>query len=99
MKYTKAPWVFATTGETMQGYSQPYAVAQEGKANLIAGIFGDVNGGEVTAKANAKLIAAAPELLEALQLITKGINNKGWFDKVPEKSIEKALLAIKKATE
>ena len=50
----------------MRGYSQPYGVTQVGHANMVAGVFGDVRGGEATAEANARLIAAAPELAEAL---------------------------------
>lgn len=62
-KHTPGPWRYATTGEVMCGYGQPLGVAQEGKPNLVAGIFGDVSGGLPTADANARLIAAAPELL------------------------------------
>lgn len=66
-KHTPGPWTFSTTGKIMQGYSQGLAIAQYGEANLIAGIFSDVRGGDETAKANAALIAAAPDLLEALK--------------------------------
>ncbi len=52
-------------------YSQPYGVAQLGTPNLIAGVFGDGRGGEDTAKANAKAIAALPDLLKALEFVTK----------------------------
>jgi hypothetical protein len=51
----------------MQGYSQPFAIGEHMKPNLIAGCFGDVRGGEEVAMANARLIAAAPDLLEALK--------------------------------
>lgn len=65
---TTGTWNDAPTGATMRdGYSQPFAVAQYGTANLIVGIFGDVIGGEETAKANGKAIAALPDLLEALE--------------------------------
>lgn len=50
-----------------EAYSQPFAIAQKGEANLIAGAFGDVRGGIEVAEANARLIASAPELLEALR--------------------------------
>jgi len=60
-------WMSAPTGDTMQSYSQPYGIAN-GK-QLVAGCFGDVAGGPEQAKANAKAIAALPELLEALEML------------------------------
>lgn len=63
--HTPGPWMHATAGATMRGYSQPFAIAEHGKSNLIAGCFGDVKGGEEVAEANARLISAAPDLLEA----------------------------------
>lgn len=51
-------------------------------------------------ESNAKLIAAAPELLDALQKI---VSDYGQFLQVPEElmmdNIEDAISAIKKATE
>lgn len=61
------PWAYYPTGKIMQGYSQPFVIAEAGKTNLIAGIFGDTVGGLETAEANARLIAAAPGLLAALK--------------------------------
>lgn len=67
-KHTPGPWTSGTAGPNMtNNYSQPFSIAQAGKANLIAGAFGDVQGGEEVAAANARLIAAAPELLAALE--------------------------------
>ena len=66
-KHTSGPWVAATSGPTMRGYGQPFAIAEKGKANLIGGVFADVAGGAAVATANARLIAAAPLLLEALR--------------------------------
>lgn len=65
--HTPGPWAYAHSGPVMQGYSQPFAVAQKGERNLIAGVFGDVKGGVAVTEANARLIATAPELLEALK--------------------------------
>jgi hypothetical protein len=48
----------------MQGYSQGDAVASVEHRTLIAGCFSDVKGGPEIAEANARLIAAAPELLD-----------------------------------
>lgn len=68
-KHTPGPWHHGTTGERMRDeYSQPFCVTQYGKANLIAGVFGDVQGGEDVAQANAHLLAAAPDLLAALEV-------------------------------
>ena len=66
-EFTPGPWIYSSTGPTMLGYSQPYAIAEKGKGNLIAGCFDDVQGGIDTALANARLISAAPELLAALE--------------------------------
>lgn len=51
----------------MAGYSQGHAIASLKASTLIAGIFSDVRGGEDAATANARLIVAAPEMLEALR--------------------------------
>lgn len=64
--HTQIPWKNATTGPTMHGYRQPIGIAQKGTANLVAGIFEDVNGGLDTAKANAALIVRAVNSHEAL---------------------------------
>lgn len=62
-KHTPGPWMWTVAGPHMaDDYTQPYAIAEHGKANLIAGVFGDVKGGDETARANALLITAAPDL-------------------------------------
>jgi hypothetical protein len=72
IEHTPTPWGFYNTGEVMKGYCQPFAISQELSANMVAGIFGDVEGGEDTAKANAEFIVRACnshyELLEALEI-------------------------------
>jgi len=50
-------------------------------------------------EANAKLIAAAPELLEALIFCQSVIKTQGMFDLSERMAFDKAELAIKKATE
>jgi hypothetical protein len=69
MSHTPGPWRHAPTGPTMRGYSQPFGVASVdyGPAFLVCGCFGDIKGGPDEAEANARLIAAAPELLAALK--------------------------------
>ena len=54
--------------------------------------------GEIS-KANASLIAAAPELLEALRDVIGWIPDAGpWFTEEPRKSVERARAALRKAT-
>lgn len=72
-QHTPGPWAAAPTGEIMRGYSQPYCVAELGSTDLIAGCFGDIKGGEEVAKANARLIAAAPDMLDELEAARKMI--------------------------
>jgi len=56
---TPLPWAAHPTGKGMQGYEQPIAIVQEGAANMIAGVFRDVQGGEAVAEANAAFIIEA----------------------------------------
>jgi hypothetical protein len=70
-EFTPGPWTAAPTGEAMRGYSQPFGVASVADPTLVAGVFGDVRGGEEAARANARLIAAAPDLLAALKALTQ----------------------------
>lgn len=68
-QFTPGPWFFCAAGPVIRGYGQSFAVAEQGKPNLIAGCFGDVQGGPERAEANARLIAAAPAMYAALQAI------------------------------
>lgn len=56
---TPGPIIACPSGPVMQGYSQPLAIAQQGTPNLVAGVFGDVKGGQSVAEANAELLAAS----------------------------------------
>ena len=68
VQHTPGPWNAAPTGPVMaEKYSQSWAIVQWPHPNLVAGVFSDVRGGEAVAEANARLIAAAHELLEALE--------------------------------
>lgn len=97
-KHTPGPWAYGPTGETMQRYSQPFGIIEHGTKNLIAGVFGDVKGGEKTAKANAKLISQAPAMLDALKDIAQKEIYQGKIQFTVED--QKQLLAlIKAATE
>lgn len=81
-KHTPGPWrFFDNAGKNMQGYCQPSGVTGTGEnlGQLVCGCFGDVRGGEDQAKANARLIAAAPELLGALKKAERIIQKlAGW---------------------
>lgn len=84
-KGTPAPWVHAegnSLTETIGG-----AINGDGKTLCL--ILGKGIGKEM-ATANAKLIAAAPDLLEALQVIC-------FFDDIPAGQREVAQKAINKA--
>ncbi len=68
--HTTGPWMHTATGSVMSGkYSQPFGVVEAGKPNLICGCFGDVAGGRGVAEANARLMAAAPDLLALAQAV------------------------------
>jgi len=65
--HTPGPWENAENiGVCLQSYGCTSAIKEKGKCNMVAGIFGDVFGGKEVALANARLIAAAPDLLAAL---------------------------------
>lgn len=93
------PWIFTPSGETMQGYSQPFAIAETDKYNLVAGIFGDVKGGVETAEANAAFIVRAcnshEELLEALKQLVEAGPVYGMINNAP---FLNAKAAIARAT-
>lgn len=90
-KGTQGPWVHAggnSLSETIGG-----AINGDGKTLCL--ILGKGIGKE-KATANARLIAAAPELLEALLEMQRNGRKQGWNDNY-ESSMEKARLAINKA--
>lgn len=74
-KPTEGPWMCVTAGSVMAGYSQGYAIVQNGKPNLIAGVFSDVAGGDDVAKANGEHIAmcvnAHDELVAELRNVSR----------------------------
>ena len=67
VKHTPGGWFSAPTGERMRAASMSYAVATADMTQVVAGCFEDVAGGDAEAAANARLIAASPDLLEALK--------------------------------
>ncbi len=99
-KHTPGPWrSFNDAGPNMQSYSQSSGVARADgqKVELICGCFNDIDGGKERASANAKVMAAAPELLEALIALTEFAKANGYDSNLlPE--MKNARAAIAKAT-
>lgn len=102
-KHTPGPWVFLEEGRTEEfpNAGRPLNICgPSDNSDLIAELYScddaTVSTPRAEAIANARLIAAAPELLEALQLIVQ------WDDcgLAPiETLIYKARAAIAKATD
>ena len=90
-KGTPGPWF-----EHREGFSTVYIEARIGGGMIQeVAACGPCDKGSEQQSANAKLIAAAPELLEALQYINHAINHGTQMDVV--KGQEMAESAIKKA--
>lgn len=96
MNHTPGPWIGTKAGPTMEGYCQGDAVASIEHNTLVAGCFSDVKGGPVVAEANARLIAAAPELLEALTRISR-LSPPPNLSGVDHPAIAREILAIARA--
>lgn len=65
MSYTQGPWNF--DADKVAPWDENWISSKYG---IIARVLGDRNDPEDNANGNAYLIAAAPELLEALELIS-----------------------------
>ena len=95
-EHTNGPW--AVRGPT--GFRNQMAIDP-----CIATVYGDQKTGEL--KANARLIAAAPELLEALEALLTAMgdgNGNGvdgvygnWPEWSPYRELDAAVAAVKKA--
>lgn len=103
MKHTKGEWVYSeivdekTKKEGISIHQKGWNQGADGDDNLssIAGIWDDSK----ESIANAKLIASAPNLLEALNELRLKIGNLYPRDKRFGLEYKKAMAAIKKATE
>lgn len=88
-KGTPGPWSTDRAGDVFAEGGR-----NDGQFGIVAGVAGaDWSAEDV---ANANLIAAAPELLEALQSILSKAHKQNWNDKYPEE-VEAAQAAIDKA--
>ncbi|WP_272658829.1 hypothetical protein [Providencia sp. PROV148] len=86
-KHSPAPW----------HYNGNHRAAVEGSTtDMVASVYPMHYENAEEMKANAHLIAAAPELLEALIEMQRNGRKQGWNDAY-ESSMEKTRLAIAKA--
>jgi len=92
-KGTPGPWVASTTersiGPVSRDDDQSYGM-------ILPVAWVEFDGDQRYQQANANLIAAAPELLEALQKMVSKACKQNWNDAYPEE-IQSAQAAIKKA--
>jgi len=84
-KGTPAPWKLANGQKDMVVTDRPL-----GEGQIVAATYGD------NMPENAMLIAAAPDLLDALLEMQRNGQKQGWNDKY-ESSMAKTRLAIAKA--
>ncbi len=92
MKHTDGEWNMIYTDTIDQPKKSILSIHSRGK--VIAKVYGDVE--ELEEEANARLIAAAPELLQAvIELIEDFEPTKEYQREI----FKRAKLAIKKATE
>ena len=99
-EYTPGPWR-VSDGDSFSGgsdVSEPpeyeYIVLAERKTPSVIASFWDFDWGD-EAQANARLIAAAPDLLEALEMVRDADNDNGR--KIPSLARAKIDAAIAKA--
>lgn len=101
LKHTPAPWVYIQDKNKIIGNSwfcepDPTDPDDKGIKTTVISLLGAMGGND--AEADAKLIAAAPELLEALQKLLKSHTNlTGGLEYTDIEN--EAYNAIKKATE
>lgn len=93
-KHTPGPWNMTADGGGFYVEGGDLLVAWAQEVDPCPSGAEDYFPGDTT-EANARLIAAAPELLEALELLTAGIENSVSDTYIP---LVKARAAIAKAT-
>lgn len=96
-KYTLGPWKFDPEDESIIGEDEGLSIATIDHIDI--GGSKDFNFGEISS-ANARLIASAPELLEALQAMLQAFGKNGLggeYDPGEVPAIDQALAARAKA--
>lgn len=99
-KHTKGPWLphwLMGNGDTHWIVPADQPNAPLAKVDAFAPTDGDM---ELEGKANARLIAAAPDLLAALRDVIgwiPGGASEMWHTDAPSKAVERARAAIAKA--
>ena len=103
-KHTPGPWTCQKSPAPHDG-QHDFAI-HAAKAKVLAEAFGrDCHGNIINAEANAKLIAAAPELLEALEHLVDQSDKQNWAIRLGgslhpfdvKGAVQKARAAIAKA--
>lgn len=77
-KHTPGPWV-PVSDTQVDGFTRVRVACEEGKAGLVATCSGCRKSTDED-EANARLIAAAPELADALEAILASDGFRGVFD-------------------
>ena len=88
-KHTPGPWIFDNEIGFIRTDTPPYGEWDVAKVNIV----------RAEAKANARLIAAAPELLDALKLMRDAfLDTEGSHGTLEQTATDAADAAIAKAT-
>jgi hypothetical protein len=107
-EHTPGPWTFDTSGEGKPCSIITSVHDEHGPDDDVCEVYGGNTDCEKTRKANARLIAAAPELLEALMesrgaicavlcAMRRDMPNHSWIPAL-NKAEERSIAAIAKAT-
>ena len=101
-KHTKGPWRQTTMGLASQGATMIFQKNEDGSlGRFIANTYGNPTSNIPECEANAKLIAAAPELLEACQKLLNAPHYDHFAARLNDeemKGLNMIKEAVKKAT-
>lgn len=96
--HTPGPWRFAHDNDSAPGIAHIYAGAETGndvlEATNVATLYGQGVDSKSATMADARLIAAAPELLEALERLVVACEPMGWGCNEARAAIAKATGAV-----
>jgi hypothetical protein len=91
-QHTAAPW------EVSEGYTNIWAKSPLGARVRLADVTKHSSMNGIDYKANAKLMAAAPDMLAAIESFLHSVENEGVIHGRVSGSVELAKEAINKAT-